>query len=69
LAGFGILFGLILSQVLGRLLTHVFYMIRPFDAIAYGAGIAVVALAAILSAFIPSRKASRIDPVETLRAE
>jgi predicted permease len=69
LAGLGIGAGLLISLVIGKLLTSVFYMIRPFDAIAYGAGIGVVAVAAIASAFIPSRRASRIDPVETLRAE
>jgi predicted lysophospholipase L1 biosynthesis ABC-type transport system permease subunit len=65
----GIALGAVLTLALGRLLTHVFYMIRPFDAIANAAGCGVVAIAAVASAFIPSRRASRIDPVQTLRAE
>jgi predicted permease len=69
LAGSGIILGSLVSLVLGRLLTHVFYMIRPFDLIAYTAGCAAVAIAAMASAFVPSRRASRIDPVQTLRAQ
>jgi ABC-type antimicrobial peptide transport system permease subunit len=52
-----------------QLLASVYFMIRPFDAVAYLLGIAVVSSAAAVAAFIPSRRASRIDPVETLRAD
>jgi predicted permease len=69
LAGFGIVLGTLVSLVLGRLLTQVFYMIRPFDFMAYTAGCVAVAIAATASAFVPSRRASRIDPVQTLRAQ
>jgi predicted permease len=69
LAGSGLILGCLVSLGLGSLLAHVFYMIRPFDFIAYVAGCAAVMIAAMASAFVPSRRASRIDPVQTLRAE
>jgi ABC-type antimicrobial peptide transport system permease subunit len=69
LAGCGLILGCLVSLGLGNLLAHVFYMIRPFDLIAYMAACAAVTIAAIASAFVPSRRASRIDPVQTLRAE
>jgi ABC-type antimicrobial peptide transport system permease subunit len=60
-----VLFSLGASKLLG----HVFFMIHAFDPVAYVGGLAAVAAAAMAAAFIPSRRASRIDPVETLRAE
>jgi predicted lysophospholipase L1 biosynthesis ABC-type transport system permease subunit len=69
LAVCGIGAGLLLSLTLGQLLTHVFYMIHRFDGVAYSAGIAAVGIAALASALVPSTRASRIDPVETLRSE
>jgi putative ABC transport system permease protein len=66
---FGVALGVSLSLVLSKLLVHVFYMIRAYDVAPYLVGIAVVATAAVVAALIPSLRASRIDPVETLRAE
>ena len=65
----GIGVGLVLSFIVGLTLTRVFYMIQMFNSAAWIAGVTLVAVAAMSSAFLPARNASRIDPVETLRAE
>jgi macrolide transport system ATP-binding/permease protein len=69
LALLGMGLGAALSLVLCRVLGHFLYMIRVFDAAPYLVGVAVVATASAAAAFIPSVRASRINPVETLRAE
>jgi predicted permease len=69
LAATGLLLGVLFSLGASKLLGHVFFMIHAFDPVAYVGGLAAVAAAAMAAAFIPSRRASRIDPVETLRAE
>jgi ABC-type antimicrobial peptide transport system permease subunit len=65
----GLTAGLIAAWWLTRLLERVLYGVRPHDAvtfIAVAAGLAVVALAA---GFVPARRAARVDPLITLKAE
>ncbi len=69
LAILGVGFGLACSLALAKLLGHVFFMLRPFDLAAYGAALAVIALAALAASFFPTRRATRINPMDTLRAE
>jgi hypothetical protein len=69
LAAIGLTIGVILAVGASKLLVHVFVMIHAFDPMAYAGGLGAVAVAAMMAALIPSRRASRIDPVETLRAE
>jgi ABC-type antimicrobial peptide transport system permease subunit len=47
--------------------SSVFAMKHAFDPVAYGAAIAVVSTAAAIAAFVPSRRASLVDPAATLR--
>ncbi len=69
LACVGLVLGVVLSLGASKLLVHVFFMIHAFDVAAYVGGLAAVSAAAMTAALIPSRRAARIDPVETLRAE
>lgn len=69
LAAAGLLAGVVLSFAASKLLVHLFLMAPAFDLVAYAGGLAVVGAAAMTAAFVPSRRASRIDPVKTLRAE
>jgi ABC-type antimicrobial peptide transport system permease subunit len=43
-------------------------MIPAFDAVAFVAGMAIVLAAALAAAYVPSRKAADVDPVESLRS-
>jgi hypothetical protein len=69
ISALGIVLGLVLSVVSARLLTHIFFMIKMTDVLGWVGAIAIVSTAALISAFIPARHASRLDPAETLRAE
>jgi len=42
-------------------------MIPTFDALALGVGSGVVLLAALAAAYVPSRRAAAVDPVESLK--
>ena len=65
----GLVVGLALSAAAARAMTSVLYGFQP----AYGSTIAVVSgillAVAALAAFVPARRASRVDPVVALRSE
>ena len=69
IAGSGIVIGLAGAAASTRLLQSWLYGVTPLDpaAFAWSAG-AMLAIAA-LSAYIPARRAARVDPLVTLRAE
>ena len=66
-AGLGI--GLLLSIAGGRLLRSALYGMSPFDPIAYGQIAAILVAAGVLATWIPARRAARIDPAVSLRAD
>jgi ABC-type antimicrobial peptide transport system permease subunit len=70
LVSMGIAIGVLLALVASRLLaTKIGATIGPFDLIAYFAGPAVITIGAALAVPGPVRRASRVDPSVTLRAE
>ena len=63
----GIGLGAMLSLGVSRLLgSHLVFM-DTFDVLAYGGGVLLVAPACLVAAYFPSRRAARINPIETLR--
>lgn len=65
----GVAVGLALAFGGALLLRHLLTMINAFDVVSYASGAAIVALASLAAAFVPSSRAARIDPMETLRGD
>ena len=69
LVGWGLGFGLLVAFAAARFLTRLLFGVSAADLSTYGA-VAVVLLVVSLSAcYLPARRATRVDPVQALRAE
>jgi predicted permease len=69
LAGFGVVFGFTAALWLTRFLRASLFGVSTFDPTTYGLTVVVLVAAAVLASYIPTRRASSIDPIETLRSE
>jgi len=67
LALIGIGTGSALALGVSRLLASHLVFIDTFDLLAYSSGILLVIGATLAAGFVPTRRATRIDPVTTLR--
>ncbi len=67
--GVGLVVGLSTALVLTRLLRGLLHGVAPSDPVAVGGSIAVLAAAALIAMWLPARRASRLDPAASLRAE
>jgi ABC-type antimicrobial peptide transport system permease subunit len=66
LVSVGAIAGVPLAYLAGRSLRTMLYEIPPLDPISYGAGAIVLIAVSVLAAFLPARRASRIDPMPAL---
>ena len=69
LAGFGLMVGIPISLGFVRLLRSVLFGVKPYDPITIIASIFLILLVATLAAWLPARRAAKIDPMEALRYE
>ncbi|MBS1799875.1 MAG: ABC transporter permease [Acidobacteria bacterium] len=69
LASAGILVGLPLAVVLGRLLRTQLFGVTPADPYVLAGAALLVAAVAVVAALLPARKAAAVEPSEVLRAE
>jgi predicted permease len=67
LAMIGALAGSVFAMGISRILASTLVMIDTFDGAAYIGGVSLVLAACAAAAYFPSRRASRIDPLITLR--
>jgi predicted permease len=65
----GVSIGLLAAFGLSRFLTAVLYGISPGDPLTFAGTAALFILVATMASSLPALRASRVDPVETLRAE
>lgn len=65
----GIAVGVALSLAVARLIASLLFGISPGDPVTFAATIVVLAAVALTAAYLPARRASRIDPMSALRAE
>jgi len=69
LAGVGVVCGVVVALASTRLLTSLLFHVSPMDPLTYSLACAALLTAAALASYLPSRRTTRIDPVEALRAE
>jgi predicted permease len=69
MAGMGVVFGIVASAGLMRLMGSLLFGTSPFDPLTYLAVAGVLMMAAGLASYLPARRAAAVDPGEVLRAE
>jgi ABC-type antimicrobial peptide transport system permease subunit len=69
LTGIGVACGLAVAVFVMRLMSSLLFKVSPVDPVAYGAASLGLVATAFLASYLPSRRASAVDPVEALRAE
>jgi len=69
LAGFGLLVGVPLAMALERTLESLLYHTQGTDPATFASVAAVLSLMALAASFLPAWRASRIPPIEALRAQ
>ena len=69
ITGIGVGCGLVVAALTMRLMSSLLYEVNPVDPLTYAAVAAGLIATAALACYIPSRRASHLDPVEALRAE
>ena len=69
LAGIGVGIGMVAAWAASRLLASLLYGVSAHDPVTYFATAAALTSVALIASWLPARRASRIDPVQALRAD
>jgi ABC-type antimicrobial peptide transport system permease subunit len=69
LAGIGIAIGLGAAVAVARLMRTLLFGVSPLDPLSFAVVPLILLMAAAVASFVPARRASSIDPSNTLRAE
>jgi len=65
----GMAIGMVVSLFAGKLITKLLYGLQPSNPATLFASAIILAIAAITAAYLPARRASRLDPMAALREE
>lgn len=69
LTGIGIVIGLVLAVFLSRLLASQLYQVKPSDPAVFIGIVVGLSAVALLACYLPARRASRVDPIRSLKQE
>jgi ABC-type antimicrobial peptide transport system permease subunit len=69
IAAIGIAVGIGIALLLTRFMQGLLFDIDPTDAATFGACAGLLALMAFVAAYVPARRAARVDPLICLRSE
>ena len=67
--GVGAAAGMVVSVASARALRSFLFEVGPLDPAAFGAAAALLVLVALLAAYVPARRATRVDPLVALRGK
>ena len=65
----GFVLGVALSLASTRLISTFLFGLKPTDVATFAGSMALLATVALLAAYVPARRAARVDPMEALREE
>lgn len=65
----GVLLGWALAGVASRVVESFLFEVRGFDPVSCAVSIVLMAITALLAAYVPARRARRIEPMAVLRSE
>ena len=69
LVAMGLGIGLAAAAALTRLMGALLFGVAPFDPLTFAAVSGALAAVAFVAAWLPARRAARVDPIEALRWE
>jgi ABC-type antimicrobial peptide transport system permease subunit len=69
LAGAGLAIGIVTAVSFTRLLRAELFQVSPTDPVTYVAAPIILMTVALAASFLPTRRATRVDPVVALRSE
>ena len=69
LVGIGVLLGLPLAYGLSKLVNSMLYGVKAFEFVTVGSALLVMVFVAMTAAYLPARRATRVDPLVALRYE
>jgi putative ABC transport system permease protein len=69
LAAIGVTIGLLITALLGRLISSLLFGVKPLDAATLVGVSILLAAVALLASYIPARRAAHADPMDSLRYE
>lgn len=65
----GLLGGLAIAVLFGRLLESQLFGVTPLDPISFATGLLILTLAGVAGSFLPARRATQVDPLQAIRTE
>ena len=69
LTGIGIAIGIVTASLIARGMSLWLFGVSPFDAVSFGASIAILLCASVAASYFPARRVAKLDPLEVLRYE
>jgi ABC-type antimicrobial peptide transport system permease subunit len=67
LVSIGICLGLVGAVLLARVIDSLLYGVKPFDVATLASVSILLASVVLLASFVPARRASKVDPMDSLR--
>ena len=65
----GIAVGILGAMVFGRVMSSMLYQLKPADPLTLAATVVTLLAVALVAAYLPALRASRVDPMSALRTE